>query len=305
MQFFKTPNIDFIGKRYLSFAISVILILIGIFALTVKGPKYGIDFSGGILMQFSFDKEIQMDVIRQNLSAQEGLDFELQSTGKQGIIVRVKKTDKTQEEMAENILSVLQSNHTDSQITTDRVEYVGPSVGKHLTRQVMYAFVFVFLGIIVYVAFRFKSALWGIVGVLALTHDTFVTFGLMVLMDKQVDLTLVAALLTIVGYSINNTIVVFDRIRENLKLLAKETFANTVNISINAVLGRFVLTSLTVAIVSLSILLLGGEVISDFGLALFIGNIIGFFSSVFICAPLAYEWEKRKRDRFKKNMAKK
>lgn len=305
MQFFKTPKIDFIGKRYVAFTISIILIIIGICAITVKGPNYGIDFSGGILMQFSFDKDIQMDVIRQGLSSQKGLNFELQSTGKQGIIIRVKKTDQSQDEMAAKILSVLQSTYADSQITTDRVEYVGPAVGKHLTKQAMYAFSFVFIGIIVYVAFRFKSALWGVVGVLALIHDAFITFGLMVAMDKQIDLTLVAALLTIVGYSINNTIVLFDRIRENLRLIAKETFASTINISINGVLGRSVITSLTVAFVSLVILFLGGEVISDFGLALFIGNIIGFFSSVFICAPLTYEWEKRKRDRFKKNMAKK
>ena len=189
MQFFKTPKIDFIGKRYLAFTISIILILIGIFAVTVKGPNYGIDFSGGILMQFSFDKEIQLDVIRQGLSAQEGLKFELQSTGKQGIIIRVKKTDKSQDEMAQSILSVLQSKFSDAQITTDRVEYVGPAVGKHLTKQAMYAFTFVFIGIIIYVAFRFKSALWGVVGVLALIHDAFITFGLMVLMDKQIDLT--------------------------------------------------------------------------------------------------------------------
>lgn len=304
MQFFKTPKIDFIGKRYVSFTISIILIVLGIVGLVIKGPNYGIDFSGGILMQFSFDKEIQMDTIRQGLSEQKNLNFELQSTGKQGIIVRVKKTDKSQDEMAKDILSVLQTKYSDSQITTDRVEYVGPAVGKHLTKQAMYAFSFVFVGIIVYVAFRFKSALWGIVGVLALIHDVFVTFGIMVLTDKQIDLTLVAALLTIVGYSINNTIVLFDRIRENLRLIVKESFASVINVSINQVLGRSVLTSLTVAIVSAIILFLGGEVISDFGLALFVGNLVGFFSSVFICAPLTYEWEKRKRDRFKKNTSK-
>ncbi len=301
MQFFKTPNIDFVGKRYIAFTISIILLALGILGLTVKGPSYGIDFSGGILMQFSFNKDVQLDVVRQGLSSQKNLDFELQSTGKQGIIVRVKKTDKSQEEMASEISSVLQSKLADTQITTDRVEYVGPAVGKHLSKQAMYAFSFVFMGIIVYVAFRFKSALWGIVGVLALIHDVFVTFGVMVLTDRQIDLTLVAALLTIVGYSINNTIVLFDRIRENLRLIAKQSFASVINVSINQVLGRTIITSLTVAMVSFIILVLGGEVISDFGLALFIGNAIGLFSSVCVCAPLTYEWEKRKRDRFKKN----
>lgn len=305
MQFFKTPNIDFIGKRYFSFAISIILVLVSIFAIFVKGPNYGIDFSGGILMQMSFDKEVKLDLIREGLSAQKDLAFELQSTGKTGIIIRVKQTDKTQEEMSQAITSVLQSKFNDTNITVDRVEYVGPAVGKHLTKQAMYAFTFVFIGIIVYVAFRFKSTLWGVSGVLALIHDVFITFGLMVLMGKQVDLTLVAALLTIAGYSINDTIVLFDRIRENLRLLAKETFAGTINISINEVLGRTIITSLTVLFVSLIILFMGGEVIHDFGLAMLIGSILGVYSSIFICAPLTYEWEKRKRDRYKRNIARK
>jgi preprotein translocase subunit SecF len=305
VQFFKTPNIDFIGKRYFSFAISIILVLVSIFAIFVKGPNYGIDFSGGILMQMSFDKEVKLDLIREGLSAQKDLAFELQSTGKTGIIIRVKQTDKTQEEMSQAITSVLQSKFNDTNITVDRVEYVGPAVGKHLTKQAMYAFTFVFIGIIVYVAFRFKSTLWGVSGVLALIHDVFITFGLMVLMGKQVDLTLVAALLTIAGYSINDTIVLFDRIRENLRLLAKETFAGTINISINEVLGRTIITSLTVLFVSLIILFMGGEVIHDFGLAMLIGSILGVYSSIFICAPLTYEWEKRKRDRYKRNIARK
>ena len=159
MQFFKTPNIDFIGKRYFSFAISIILILLSIFAIFVKGPNYGIDFSGGILMQMSFDKEVKLDLIREGLSAQKDLAFELQSTGKTGIIIRVKQTDKTQDEMSQAITSVLQSKFVDTNITVDRVEYVGPAVGKHLTKQAMYAFTFVFIGIIIYVAVRFKSTL--------------------------------------------------------------------------------------------------------------------------------------------------
>ena len=114
MQFFKTPNIDFVGKRYISFTISIVLLVLGILGLALKGPNYGIDFSGGILMQFSFDKDVQLNNIRQSLSTQKGLDFELQSTGKQGIIVRLKKTDKSQEEMASEISSVLQKRFTNA-----------------------------------------------------------------------------------------------------------------------------------------------------------------------------------------------
>lgn len=300
MKFFKTPNIDFIGKRYLSFALSIILLVASFIAIIVKGPDYGIDFTGGTLVQVSFDKEVQLDEVRSALGSSEDLSFELQSIGKESIIIRVKKTAKTQEEISQNILSLLQAKFTGSNIIIDRTEYVGPSVGKHLAKQTMYAFMFTFLGIIIYVAFRFKSGLWGMVGVLALLHDVFGTFGLIVMMGKEVNLTLIAAFLTIAGFSINDTIVLYDRIRENMRLLAKESFGSIINKSINEVLSRSIITSLTVFVVSMILVLMGGEVIHDFALAMVIGTTLGVYSTIFICAPLTFEWEKRKRDRFKK-----
>ena len=300
MKFFKTPNIDFIGKRYLSFALSIILLVSSFIAIAVKGPDYGIDFTGGTLVQVSFDKEVQLDEVRSALSGSADLSFELQSIGKESIIMRVKKTDKTQDEISQNVLSLLQTKFTGSNIIVDRTEYVGPSVGKHLAKQTMYAFMFTFLGIIIYVAFRFKSGLWGVVGVLALLHDVFGTFGLIVMMGKEVNLTMIAAFLTIAGFSINDTIVLYDRIRENLRLLAKESFGAIINKSINEVLSRSIITSLTVFVVSMILFFMGGEVIHDFALTMVIGTTLGVYSTIFLCAPLTFEWEKRKRDRFKK-----
>jgi preprotein translocase subunit SecF len=300
VKFFKTPNIDFIGKRYLSFTLSIILLVASFIAIAVKGPDYGIDFTGGTLVQVSFDKEIQLEEVRSALSGSADLSFELQSIGKESIIIRVKKTDKTQDEISQNVLSLLQTKFTGSNIIIDRTEYVGPSVGKHLAKQTMYAFMFTFLGIIIYVAFRFKSGLWGVVGVLALLHDVFGTFGLIVMMGKEVNLTLIAAFLTIAGFSINDTIVLYDRIRENMRLLAKENFGSIINKSINEVLSRSIITSLTVFVVSMILFFMGGEVIHDFALTMVIGTSLGVYSTIFICAPLTYEWEKRKRDRFKK-----
>jgi len=300
VKFFKTPNIDFIGKRYLSFALSIILLVSSFIAIAVKGPDYGIDFTGGTLVQVSFDKEVQLDEVRSALSGSEDLSFELQSIGKESIIIRVKKTDKTQDEISQNVLSLLQTKFTGSNIIVDRTEYVGPSVGKHLAKQTMYAFMFTFLGIIIYVAFRFKSGLWGVVGVLALLHDVFGTFGLIVMMGKEVNLTMIAAFLTIAGFSINDTIVLYDRIRENLRLLAKESFGAIINKSINEVLSRSIITSLTVFVVSMILFFMGGEVIHDFALTMVIGTTLGVYSTIFLCAPLTFEWEKRKRDRFKK-----
>lgn len=305
MRFFKTPNIDFIGKRYYAFAISIILFAIGIGALAVKGgPNYGIDFTGGILIQASFDKEISLNEVRTGLSKDKDLVYELQTVGKDGIIVRVKTTTKTQEEMTGEILTLLKTQFPNQEIVIDRTEYVGPAVGKHLSKQASYAFFFAFLGIIIYVAFRFKSGLWGISGVIAIIHDVFVVFGIMVFLNKEVDLTLIAALLTIAGYSINDTIVLFDRVRENLRLLSKEGFGSIINKSINEVLGRTIITSATVFIVSLILWIMGGEVIADFALAMLIGTFIGVYSSIFVVAPLIFEWEKRKRDRFKKTFNK-
>jgi preprotein translocase subunit SecF len=300
VKFFKTPNIDFIGKRYLSFTLSIILLVASFIAIAVKGPDYGIDFTGGTLVQVSFDKEIQLEEVRSALSGSEDLSFELQSIGKESIIIRVKKTDKTQDEISQNVLSLLQAKFTGSNIIVDRTEYVGPSVGKHLAKQTMYAFMFTFLGIIIYVAFRFKSGLWGVVGVLALLHDVFGTFGLIVMMGKEVNLTMIAAFLTIAGFSINDTIVLYDRIRENLRLLAKESFGAIINKSINEVLSRSIITSLTVFVVSMILFFMGGEVIHDFALTMVIGTTLGVYSTIFLCAPLTFEWEKRKRDRFKK-----
>jgi len=300
VKFFKTPNIDFIGKRYLSFTLSIILLVASFIAIAVKGPDYGIDFTGGTLVQVSFDKEVQLDEVRSALSGSADLSFELQSIGKESIIIRVKKTDKTQDEISQNVLSLLQAKFTGSNIIIDRTEYVGPSVGKHLAKQTMYAFMFTFLGIIIYVAFRFKSGLWGVVGVLALLHDVFGTFGLIVMMGKEVNLTLIAAFLTIAGFSINDTIVLYDRIRENMRLLAKENFGSIINRSINEVLSRSIITSLTVFVVSMILFFMGGEVIHDFALTMVIGTTLGVYSTIFICTPLTFEWEKRKRDRFKK-----
>lgn len=304
MKFFKTPNIDFIRMRYISISLSLLLMIASAVFLFVKGPNYGIDFTGGILVQISVDKEIGLDDVRASLESAGVASFELQSIGDKGIIVRVKKTEKTQEEMSQSILSALQSKFTGHNITVDRTEYVGPAVGKHLAKQAVYAFIFVFLGIIVYVAFRFKSGLWGTIGVLALMHDVFGTFGIVIMTGKEVDLTLIAAFLTIAGFSINDTIVLYDRIRENMRLLAKESFGSIINISINEVLSRTIITSLTVFVVSMVLFLFGGEVIHDFAFAMVIGTTLGVYSSVFICAPLTYEWEKKKRDRFKKTLNK-
>jgi preprotein translocase subunit SecF len=298
--FLKNTNIDFIGKRYIFFAISGLLILAGVAALVLRGgPNYGIDFSGGILMQVSFAQPVALNDVRSALSAGGIENVELQSSGN-AVIVRAKKTDMNEDEFQKKAVAAFQARFVQNQINIERVEFVGPAVGHHLGKQAFYALIFSFIGIIVYVAFRFHSSIWGAAGVIGIMHDVFITFGLFVILDKEITLTIIAALLTIAGYSINDTIVIFDRIRENLRYLTKESFGAVINRSINETLSRTMITSLTVFFVVLCLYFLGGQVIHDFAFAMVVGTVIGVYSTVFVCTPLVYEWEQFKHRNDKK-----
>jgi preprotein translocase subunit SecF len=299
VQFFKSIHIDFIGNRKKFFAISLFMAAVTIFAFVYRGgPNYGIDFTGGLLMQISFEKEVDLKDIRKAVE-QSGINsFELQSSDNV-VIIRAKKSIKSQEDFKDLIKNSMQTKIPDNPMKVDRLEYVGPSVGKYLSKQALYAFLFAFLGMSVYVAFRFKSSLWGIATIIGIIHDVLLTFGFVVLVNKEVNITVIAALLTVAGYSINDTIVLFDRIKENLRLLAKEDFAKVINRSINEVLTRTVVTSLTVFIVAVSLFFYGGEVIHTFAYIMLIGTVLGVYSSLFICVPTVYEWEQRRKNRMK------
>jgi preprotein translocase subunit SecF len=299
VQFFKSTHLDFIGNRKKFFAISLFMLVLTIFAFIYRGgPNYGIDFTGGLLMQISFEKEVNLKDVREAVEQGGISSFELQSSDNV-VIIRAKKSIKSQEEFKDLIRDSMQAKISGNPMKVDKLEYVGPSVGKYLSKQALYAFLFAFLGMSLYVAFRFKSSLWGVATIVGIIHDVFLTFGFVVLVNKEVNITVIAALLTVAGYSINDTIVLFDRIRENLKLLAKEDFVKVINRSINEVLTRTVVTSLTVFIVSASLFFYGGEVIHTFAYIMLIGTVLGVYSSLFICVPTVYEWEQRKKNRMK------
>jgi preprotein translocase subunit SecF len=273
------------------------LLTIGAFIFR-GGPNYGIDFVGGILMQASMQKEVKLEDARVALERSNIGAFELQSSGNI-IIMRTKKSGLSQEEFKFAVRNAMEKMFPNNPMTIDRVEYVGPTVGTYLSKQVFYAFLFAFIGMIIYVAFRFKSALWGVAAVLGIVHDVVISFGFVVLAGKEVNITVIAALLTVAGYSINDTIVLFDRIKENLKLLVKEDYANVINKSINEVISRTVVTSLTVFLVAASLFFFGGEVLHTFSYVMIIGSLLGVFSSLFICTPVVYEWEERRKNRLK------
>jgi preprotein translocase subunit SecF len=300
VRFFKSTNINFIGHRHKFFAVSGFLLLITITGyIYVGGPNYGIDFAGGMLMQVSFQSSnVDLQDVR-NAVEKSGINsFELQSS-ENLIMIRARKNLKSQEQFENSVKNSIHSKFPDNPVRIEKVEYVGPSVGEYLTKQAVRAFLFAFLGVIVYMTFRFKSSLWGIAAIIGIIHDVAISLGFVILMNKEIDITVIAALLTVVGYSINDTIVLFDRIKENLRLCIKEDFANVINKSINEVLVRTIVTSLTVFIVAGSLFFFGGETIHTFAYIMIIGTVLGVFSTIFICTPLVYEWEVRRNNRLK------
>ncbi|MCL2389257.1 MAG: protein translocase subunit SecF [Elusimicrobia bacterium] len=303
MKFFKGTNIDFISKRYAAFAISAVLMLMAVFAATVVRPNFGIDFTGGILMQVSFERPADFNNVRE-VFAREGLgNVELQSTEGNGIIMRLQETDMNKEEFQAYVKQFLTGEFPGNELTIERFEFVGPAVGRHLARQAVYAFIFAFAGMIIYIAFRFRSPLWGIAGVMGIVHDVIVCLGFFMLTGKEISITTVAALLTVAGYSINDKIVLFDRIRENMRLSAKDSFLNIINKSINGIMMRALVTTFTTFLVACSLFFLGGEVLHGFAFILVIGLVVCVYSSIFLCAPFVYEWEARKLERYKRSKA--
>ncbi|MEW6040161.1 MAG: protein translocase subunit SecF [Elusimicrobiota bacterium] len=296
MRLLHNVKFDFLGKRYKFITLSAILIAACALGLIIRGLNLGIDFKGGIVVEIQFDKPVSLSELRDLFSGAGIGSYELQSVPKRNsVILRAKGQLAQSETITGRIKEMLDKSGVVYNVL--KTEYVGPRIGKHLSRMAYLAILFSFLGIIVYVAIRFKSGIWGVAGVLALVHDVFITVGLFAIFGLEVDLTVVAALLTLAGYSINDTIVIFDRIRENLVLLRKESFGEILNTSICQTLSRTIITSFCTELVVLTIFLFGGEVIHNFSLALLFGMITGTYSTIFIASPIVYEWMMFKKSR--------
>ena len=294
IQFFKKTNFDFVGKRKVFFCLSGLLILISVISIFFhKGLNFGIDFAGGTLIQLKFARHISLADARSVLS-KNGINCELQDFPQQhSVIIRIKKG--TDEGIAKKIARIFKSEIPDNPFELERAEYVGPTIGRHLVNKAYLALFWSFVGIIGYVAIRFKSGVWGVAGVIALVHDVFITVGLLSLFNREITVTVIAALLALGGYSINDTIVIFDRMRENIRLYRKDTLYQLINRSINETLSRTIITSLTTWFVVLTLFFLGGAIIHDFALVLLFGILIGSYSTIFVAASIIYEWEKKRK----------
>ncbi|MGQ0644625.1 MAG: protein translocase subunit SecF [Elusimicrobiota bacterium] len=296
IQLFKTvPQVDFMKRRKLFYGVSGAMVLGTLVFLAVKGPPLSIDFTGGALVEGRFQQRAELEDVRQALS-DAGLQVEIQTEpARNAVIIRTGSGAK--DEAATRITDALNKAFPSNSFTLERAEFVGPVVGRHLVRQSLLAVVFSLLGIILYVAFRFKNWIWGATGVLALFHDVVITTGFLAVTGREMSVTVIAALLTLAGYSINDTIVIFDRIRENIRLRRKEPLDVLINRSLNETLSRTMITSLMVLLVLLALVFFGGEVLRDFSAALTFGVIIGSYSTWFVATPMVYDWQMRRARR--------
>jgi preprotein translocase SecF subunit len=300
MQLFKKTNFDFVGKRYYAYVFSALLLGAGFASLAAKkGPHLGIDFTGGSLVQMAFLKPVAMNDLRATLTGAGYADAELQaSLDSQSVMIRMARGKTSADSLGRDLYKLFQEKlpgavSDDSSKAIERAEYVGPAVGSALADQARNAILWASALIILYVAFRFKSWVWGICSIVAVVHDVFSIIGIFSILNKEITVTVVAGILTLAGYSMNDTIVIYDRMRENLRLSRKESLRDIINRSINETLSRTVMTSMTVMIALLVLFFFGGEVIHDFSFAMLWGVFVGSYSSIFVAAPIIYEIESR------------
>jgi preprotein translocase subunit SecF len=344
MQFIKSDiNIDFLGKRKIAMGLSVVLILVSIASLVVhNGPRYGIDFAGGTLIQVQFHEPVALKAVKAGLDTIELGHSSVQSFGdpkENEYLIRTDKSAMTGPGFSIQVKEALESS-TGNTAEIRRVEMVGPQVGKDLREKALFAMFYALLFITIYISGRFElkwilsmvmaGALMGAVyflsvfyvsipfliiaalivslvlfrflklkyamgAIVALIHDVTITVGIFSILGKEFTLPIIAALLTIIGYSLNDTIIIFDRIRENLKKYRKTPLEIIVNRSVNETLSRTILTSLTTLIVVVSLFVLGGGIIHDFAFAMIIGVLVGTYSSIYVASPILLAWEGGKK----------
>ena len=344
MQFIKPDiNINFVSKRKIAFFISLVMILVSITSLFIhKGPRYGIDFAGGTLIQVKFSAPASMNNIKSGLAAIDLGKSSVQQFGDQGdneYLIRTDRSIMTSDGFSTKVQEALETS-TGNKVDIRRVEMVGPQVGKDLREKALFAMFYALLFITIYISGRFElkwvlsgvmaGALMGAVyllsvfhvsvpyliaaalivtlllfwflelkyamgAIVALIHDVTITVGIFSILDKEFTLPIIAALLTIIGYSLNDTIIIFDRIRENSRKYHKNPLEFIINRSVNETLSRTILTSLTTLVVVIALFVLGGGIIHDFAFAMIIGVVIGTYSSVYVASPILLAWQSRGR----------
>ena len=294
MEFLTTTNVKFVDKTKYTWTLSALLVLAGLVSLIVHGgPHLGIDFTGGTILQVRVLPAPELAQVRTLLEGAGYADAQVQDFGApEELLITFTEAESTELDAAEDMMSVLVEGMPDATVEMRREETVGPKIGGELKTAAMNSVVAALVLIVLYITVRFIFR-YGIAAIVALVHDVVITLGVFSLLDKEITLSIIAAFLTIIGYSLNDTIVVFDRIRENMKLRRRESYREVVNRSINETLSRTIVTSLTTLFVAGTLFVLGGAVIHDFAFALTFGVIIGTYSSIFVASPVLVWWNQR------------
>jgi preprotein translocase SecF subunit len=293
MQLFGTPNYNFIGRRRMAYGLSILIMVIGLGTLAVRGLRYDIDFTGGTLVQVRFEQPPTVGVIRAGLSRIELGESVIQQFGDpREYIIRMPLTSVSSDELTKRVTAALRQEQSLGTFEIRRIEFVGPQVGSDLQRQAVYAVLFGLVGILLYIAWAFKSLKGGVAAIAAVFHDIVVCLGALSLTGREFSLPVLAALLTIIGYSVNDTIVAYDRLRENRSKYTPKgkTFADQMNDAINQTLSRTVLTAVTTFLAAAVLLFFGGKTLEDFAFVLFIGVITGTYSTIYIAGSLIVDW---------------
>jgi preprotein translocase subunit SecF len=281
----RKTHIDFMGKRKLAFIISALLIVLSITTLALRGLNFGLDFTGGTLIEVSYPSAVEVGDVKANLRAADVADAVVQQFGTASdIVVRVppRSAEESSAELSTVVLGALQQG-VEGEVLMRRVEFVGPQVGEELTEQGILAVVYALIGIFLYVMFRFQWR-FSVGAVVALVHDVIISMGILSLLQIEFDLTVVAALLAVIGYSLNDTIVLFDRIRENFPRMRKGSPVEVVNTSVNETLSRTLMTSMTTLLVLIALFTFGGEIIHAFAFTLIVGVLVGTYSSIYVAS---------------------
>ena len=279
-------HIDFMGKRRVAVVFSVLLLVIAIASLVMRGLNFGIDFTGGTLIEVGYPQPVDLEEVRGALLEHGYGEAQVQHFGtSRDVLVRIAPREGMESAaLSEAVLAALRTGYPDVEMR--RVEFVGPQVGEELTEQGGLAMIYALIGILIYIVIRFHAR-FAPGAVIALIHDVIIVMGVFSVLQIEFDLTVLAALLAVIGYSLNDTIVVFDRIRENFRKIRKAGSQEIVNISINQTLSRTLMTSLTTLIVVVALYIFGGEAIHSFALALILGIMVGTYSSIYVASTAA------------------
>jgi len=281
----RDSKFDFMGRTRFALIVSGTLLFVSLVAIVLRGLNFGIDFTGGYTIEVGYDRAPDLAVIREALAAEEFADAQVQTFGASTeVLIRLAPREGLEgAQVSDEVLRTLQPTAQSGAVEMRRVEFVGPQVGEELREKGGIALLTALFGIVVYIWFRFEKK-FSVGSVLALVHDVTITVGLFALLQIEFDLTVLAALLAVIGYSLNDTIVVFDRIRENFLTMRSGTPADVMNASVNQTLTRTVVTSGTTLLVLISLFLFGGEIIKGFSTALLVGVVIGTYSSIFVAS---------------------